>query len=167
MIKKKITFWIRQLIQLKKERIEEINREYGTTKWADGVINNLENEIYELEEIIRKEKREENSLNDSWKEYNQLYDNLRKYSNRTIESDEEWEIAIKIINDIQIKFIHEIAPALNYINAKYSFCTRAAEDYNQWVETLKKAGLTQREQKEHVDQIDDTSGPEVKTVVKA
>lgn len=59
---KKIYIWLHQLIQLKKERLEEINREYGLTKWAAGVTENIENEIYELEEYLRKEKYEEERL---------------------------------------------------------------------------------------------------------
>ena len=59
MTPKKITYWIKQLIELKRERIEEIGRSYGTTKWAASVKDTIEDEIEELEEIVHKEKYEE------------------------------------------------------------------------------------------------------------
>ena len=93
--------------------------------------------------VSKQIKALENSINTSWKEYNQLHEDLSKYSNRKIDSDEEWEEAMKIINDIQNKFIFELFPALNYINTKQNFCNRAAEGYNLWVDTLKNAGLVQ------------------------
>lgn len=83
------------------------------------------------------------SLTTSMQEYSQLHEDLKAYTNRRVDSDEEWDAAMKIITDIQNKFMLEIAPVLNYIHFKYSYCTRAGEGYQLWVDTLKKAGLVE------------------------
>ena len=73
-----------------------------------------------------------------WEEYLLLHSELDKHRGKQIEDTNVGEVN-RILKDIQEKF-SALYPAYNFIATRYQYATNAVNSYNDFIETLKKAG---------------------------
>lgn len=77
----------------------------------------------------------DNSFMKSWAEFLVLYDELKTYGNRQLK-DEEWEVATKLIEEMENKYRNEIHPIAHFVTARLTFSTNVIKNYNDFADTL-------------------------------
>lgn len=96
-----------------------------------------------IERLTNKLDKEISSM---YTQYGALHEDLNKYRGKPID-DSNIEDANRILRDIQAGF-SELFPALNFIATRYQFAVNCTNSYNDFIESLKKAGLKQYDREE-------------------
>lgn len=75
-------------------------------------------------------------------EYADLHQQLNKHSGRPLQDTDLAEVN-RIINEIQVVFSRDIYPILHFIGHRTQFAGNAIEDYNSFIDRIKKAGAVE------------------------
>ena len=78
-------------------------------------------------------------LEQVYDEYVKLHDELNAYRGKALAEEEVPEVN-RILNGIQDRFM-EMQPALNHIVQRNEFATNCIKDYNDFIASLKQAGV--------------------------
>jgi len=82
----------------------------------------------------------QNDFVTKWQEYRDLQTELQKYAGKEIGSKVNEVNAL--LNKIQDNFA-SMYPAMEFVIHNYKLCVTAVNDYNDFIEDLKKEGATQ------------------------
>jgi len=82
----------------------------------------------------------QNDFVTKWQEYRDLQTDLQKYAGKEIGSQVNEVNAL--LNKIQDNFA-SMYPAMEFVIHNYKLCVTAVNDYNDFIEDLKKEGATQ------------------------
>lgn len=95
-------------------------------------------------ELIEKLTNElDTEINRIWAEYLDLHKELDTHRGKPIDDTNMDEIN-RLLKDIQAKFAL-LYPAYNFIAHRYQYATNAVNGFNEFIESLKKAGAKQDE----------------------
>lgn len=100
-----------------------------------------------IEKLVQKIDKEITVLHE---EYIKLHEKLDEHRGKAI-TDTNLPQVNKILKDIQDKFLEQY-PALLFIAQRYQFSTNAINSYNEFIESIKKAGASADEEQSKIDQ---------------
>lgn len=83
-------------------------------------------------------------MNRVYTEYTELHRELDKHRGKPL-SDTNLPEVNKLLKDIQEKFV-AVYPAFYFITTRYQQASNAINSYNEFIETIKKAGARQDEE---------------------
>lgn len=83
-------------------------------------------------------------MNRVYTEYTELHRELDKHRGKPL-SDTNLPEVNRLLKDIQDKFV-EVYPAFYFITTRYQQASNAINSYNEFIETIKKAGARQDEE---------------------
>lgn len=83
------------------------------------------------------------AINQAWDEYIKLHEELDTHRGKPL-SDTNLPEVNRILGDIQEKFA-QLYPAYNFIATRHQYVTNAVTGYEDFIETLKKAGAIQQQ----------------------
>jgi hypothetical protein len=95
-------------------------------------------------QLIQKLTTElDTEINRVWKEYTDLHSELDTHRGKPI-NDTNLDEVNRILKDIQDKF-GLLYPAYHFIATRHQYVSNAVTFYNEFIETIKKAGAKQDE----------------------
>jgi hypothetical protein len=78
---------------------------------------------------------------DTFNIYKSMHEKLDTYRGKVLQ-DEDVEIVNKLLFDIQDIFFNKLYPTFNFVVQRYQFCCKSLEEYELFLEEIKKGGAT-------------------------
>lgn len=96
-----------------------------------------------MHKIERLTKQLDKAITELHDEYVKAHEELNKHRGKPIDETNLAEVN-RLLKLVQEQFA-QLYPALHFINSRYQYAVNSTNGYNEFIETLKKAGAQQNE----------------------